>query len=317
MREIQTSGPIRLSEAPALGLTRRELTGPSFVRIRHGYYLDAELDRDDPDVRIRVAQKLAGDRAVLGGWAAARVLEMLTLDGLPQGTWMQVFDGLVPWPEGRGEPEDLLLCSPARKISPSPGTRVMRTALSPEDRIVVGSTTITSPLRTAFDLARTRSLGAGLVGVDRLAHLGLISVEAFGDYVTEHRGMRGVAQAAKVQRLADAGAESPPETLTRLVWLDAGLPRPEANSEVRDRAGRFIARVDLLDRSHRLVAEYDGAHHASSAQRSRDSARELALESLGFTVVKVTAADLESPAAREGLRRRFRAAYHHARQRRG
>lgn len=305
-REITGAGPWRFSEARSLGVTRRELDGDEFVRVRHGLYLSAAADQNDPDLRIRLAAKLARDRAPLGGWAAARVLEADRLDGLPGGTWMHVFDGRVPWPEGRGELEPLLLCaSRDRKIVEVPAMRTLRSELSTGDVVSSGALRITSPARTAFDLARTRTLWGGVIAVDRLLHLNLASPEELVDYFACHRGRLGAAQARKVLTLADGRAESPAETVTRMVWLDAGLPRPDVNAEVRDSAGRFVARVDLFDRRSLLVVEYDGEYHATAAQRSRDSARELALEALGCTVMTVTSVDLSSPHARRNLRRRL------------
>ena len=59
----------------------------------------------------------------------------------------------------------------------------------------------------------------------------LTEVEAV---VAEHRGARGLVRLRRVLPLVDGGAESPQETRTRLVVIDAGLPRPETQIVVVD-----------------------------------------------------------------------------------
>lgn len=77
----------------------------------------------------------------------------------------------------------------------------------------------------------------------------------------------------------------------------ARLPRPLVNPDVLDRDGRFVARVDLLYPTWKVVVEYDGSHHLERDQWQRDLLRREALERLGYRVVVVTAADLRVPAS--------------------
>ncbi len=309
----QLAAPLRFDRARELGISRRELEGDGYIRVRRGLYLEATVDPGEPSVRARVAAEVARDIGHLGGWAAARSFEEESLGQLGERDELRVFDGLVPWPDGRGEQERLLVLIPrCARLTASPGVRVVRSDLEADEVVTLDGLRITAPLRTAFDLARTRSLRGGVIAIDRLASLGVINLEEFRASLGRYRGVPGVRRAREVAALADGRAESPPESVTRMIWLDAGLPRPQANVEVRDGAERFVARVDLLDPRSRLAVEYDGAHHATAAQRSRDSARELALEALGYIVVKVTAADLATPGARRLLQRRLRQAYRRA-----
>ena len=71
-------------------------------------------------------------------------------------------------------------------------------------------------------------------------------------------------------------------------------PRPEVNVDITDR-GRFVARVDMLFREERLVVEYQGDYHRDPEQWRRDEMRRAELESLGYRVTYVTAADLRDP----------------------
>ena len=48
-------------------------------------------------------------------------------------------------------------------------------------------------------------------------------------------------------------AESPMETRLRWLLIQAGLPSPQVQSELRNSDGRFVGRADLYYRSARLV----------------------------------------------------------------
>ena len=93
-------------------------------------------------------------------------------------------------------------------------------------------------------------------------------------------------------RGADGGAESPYESLTRLLLLQAGFPRPQTQIEF----GRLAVRVDLGWREWKVAVEYDGVQHwADSRQRSWDIERIALLEAEGWIVVRVTAEMLKRP----------------------
>ena len=107
--------------------------------------------------------------------------------------------------------------------------------------------------------------------------------------VENYRG-RGKVRAARALGLIRPGAESRPETLVRLALIEAGLPEPEVNVEVRDGAGRFIGRGDLVYRRFRVVVEYDGdQHRTSAAQFDRDVRRLDDFAASGWRVVRIVA----------------------------
>jgi hypothetical protein len=64
----------------------------------------------------------------------------------------------------------------------------------------------------------------------------------------------------RVAALADPRAESPPESLVRVLLTLGGLPRPVPQYVILDQGGRFVARVDLAWPEVRLAGEYDGAY---------------------------------------------------------
>jgi very-short-patch-repair endonuclease len=107
--------------------------------------------------------------------------------------------------------------------------------------------------------------------------------------MTAHAGARGLARLRRVLPLVDGGAESPQETRTRLVLVDAGLRRPQTQIVVRDDYGDFVARIDMGYEDLRVGIEYDGPQHWSDPkQRGRDIDRYTALLDLGWTIVRVT-----------------------------
>ncbi|MBS1906149.1 MAG: hypothetical protein JST33_06190 [Actinobacteria bacterium] len=91
--------------------------------------------------------------------------------------------------------------------------------------------------------------------------------------------------------------ESPKETETRLLLVDAGLPEPEVQHEVRD-GGRLIARVDLAYPRWRVAIEYEGdGHRTDAAQWRRDIQRQRDLEDRGWIIIRLTQLDLAEGAA--------------------
>lgn len=298
--------PIRSRDARRAGITRAELREGGYRRVRHGIYLPSLSDPGDPDVRIAVAAAALSPRATLGGWAAARIHERTaraSADGL------SVFDGKVAWPWASAEPEELLVCLPREsRQRDARGIRHFRSDLGDGERWEIDGVPVTSPLRTAFDLARLRGRYGAVIAIDRLAHLGLIDLADLTSLFRRRSRWEGAIRGAMAARLADAGSESPPETVTRLLCVDAGLHGLVANATVRRPDGAFVARVDLLDPLRGLVIEYDGGYHSSAGQRRRDAARQELLEGLGLVVVRVTAVDLATAENRRALAARLRMA---------
>jgi hypothetical protein len=93
----------------------------------------------------------------------------------------------------------------------------------------------------------------------------------------------GIAKARFLAALIEPLTESAGETWLRLRLIDAGFPRPRAQIEILDGAGRVLYRLDLGWDELRLAIEYDGlAHHGSSAQQGHDTARREALLTARF-----------------------------------
>lgn len=108
--------------------------------------------------------------------------------------------------------------------------------------------------------------------------------------------------------LVRPGVRSPMETRARLMFLRAGFPEPEVNAAVTDAAGGWLLEGDLVWRAQRVVAEYQGAHHADRRRRSADAHRLGLARDEGWAVHELWAEDLLSPPRRRTTLRRIAAA---------
>lgn len=147
---------------------------------------------------------------------------------------------------------------------------------------------VTSPERTAFDLGRRRGLTTAVIRLDALMHATNVKPTAVELIADRHRGARGTVQLREALSLADAGAESPQETRTRLVLTAAGLRPQRTQIEVFDDYGVFVHRIDMGWDDWRVGVEYDGIQHwADPDVRNRDIDWQAEAEALGWRIVRV------------------------------
>lgn len=122
-----------------------------------------------------------------------------------------------------------------------------------------------------------------------------VTREELRSRVEDWRGAPGIAKVRRALLRTREGVESPKETQTRLMIVDAGLPEPAIQHEVWD-GGEFVARLDLAYPDRRIAIEYEGdGHRTDKAQWRRDIARQRRLEDLGWVVIRLTQHDLDAP----------------------
>lgn len=268
-----TDRPFRGSVAVRAGhLTGAELRGPRVRRVAYDTYVFAAVP-DSPRLAIRVATTWAGADAVITGWSACR--------------WWGC--EVLPAPEPAVEVSVL-----RRHHHPPPGVRVRRCRIRAVDVRHRDGERLTSPLRTAFDLACVESLTDAVVAADALGRAGEFTgpdLEAFVGLVGPRRNCRRVIQVA---RLMDPASESPRESRVRLRIVLAGLPVPVSQYVVLD-GRRFVARVDLAWPEWKVALEYDGRNHAIDDRRGHDVDRIDALRRLGWAVITVTSRQFARP----------------------
>ena len=83
------------------------------------------------------------------------------------------------------------------------------------------------------------------------------------------------------------------------MFVRAGFPEPEVGGVITDEAGEFLAEGDLVWRTQRVVAEYQGAHHADIGRRSKDAGRSHLLERHGWRVRELFAEDVHRAPRRQ------------------
>lgn len=168
--------------------------------------------------------------------------------------------------------------------------------LLPEDWCVVQGVRVTTPLRTALDLACALPRRDALAAMDALARLHGFTSDDLAGLLPRFRGRRGVVQARELVPLVDPRAESAAESWVREVLDDYGLPTPELQFWVLV-DGVPTYRLDLAYPHARIAIEYDGEEfHTSEEDRARDRARRAWLRANGWYVIVLTK-DSFSPAA--------------------
>ncbi|MBI3213510.1 MAG: DUF559 domain-containing protein [Mycobacterium sp.] len=256
--------PFRGTEALAAGLvTRRTL------RSRHRrIFRDVYLANDAPLTTVAAAEAawlFADRKATLAGISAA------ALHG-------------AKWLDARLPPELIRADAGCR------GLVVHRVELPPDEICTIAGMPVTTPARTAYDLGRRKGLTQAVIRLDALANATGLTAPGIAAVLDRHRGARGSVLLRRALALMDSGAESPPETRTRLALLGAGLRRPQTQIVVHDDGGYPFARIDMGYEEFRVGIEYDGAQHWTDArQRAHDIERHHELAELGWAVVRVSA----------------------------
>jgi hypothetical protein len=122
-----------------------------------------------------------------------------------------------------------------------------------------------------------------------------VKVNDIDALIARHPRVRGLRQLRATLKLVDGGAESPYESLTRVVLLQAGFPQPETQIEVRDEFGEVFARIDMGWAQWKVGVDFEGAHHwTDPKQRSWDVERYARLPELGWIDVRVTSGMLHN-----------------------
>ncbi|MBO0864253.1 MAG: hypothetical protein J2P16_04175 [Mycobacterium sp.] len=255
------------SEALAAGRLTRHRLRTQFVALHHDVYIgkDAELT---PLLRAKACWLRSRRRGVLAGYSAS---------ALHGARWI---DARRP---------AAIIDTNRRRV---PGVQVREQLIEHDEICVVDGMQITTPERTALDLACTYPLDEAVAAIDSLArvtHLKLADVDVL---VQRYRGRRGIRRARAALDLVDAGAESPRETWLRLVLIRAGFPRPQTQIPVYNEYGVLIAEVDTGWEEIKVGVEYEGDHHwKSRRQFDKDIGRLEAVTEAGWIIVRVTAED--------------------------
>ena len=264
---VLTKGPFTLEDARRAGVSRRQLQGKSWRHIGPALYAWVGWAPDSLALLKAISARLPAGAAFSGRTAA----------------WLHGLD-LPPCQPTEITVPDYLASSGWQ------GTTIRRRALEEHEVVIVRGLPVTSPLRTAIDLARDLPLLEAVAAVDMALHRLVVAESDLAIYSATHVSTYGAARLRRTLELVDPRAESPMETELRLLLVLAGLPRPEAQVALHDDNGRFLGRVDLYYPRTRLAVEYDGALHRNSL--AEDSRRQNGLLAAGYRLLRFTAPDV-------------------------
>lgn len=296
---MRTPRPWALPQHPALrehlppGVTeamiRTQLEAGKLVRLRSKVFLDAGLWPEDPAaqnvIRAR-AEQVARPDAVLSHQSAALVWGLPTPDVRP---WHVLAPALtLPSRSGYRSRRD-----PVRYVTGAlPAHHVTRDPAGYQ---------VTTPVRTAMDLAIGLSLPEALVLLDAAARQvcgSLVATPRRSDYanprmaglareaMSEVADVLGVISLRTAISLVDPRRETPIESLTAGHLRLAGLPMPDFQRRISTAIGDFF--VDCYwEGSPGLIGEADGAvKYNRPGEAVDEKVREQALRDTGERMVR-------------------------------
>jgi hypothetical protein len=256
------------SHVIAAGLiSRRQLRALGYRRLVHGVYADPSLPVDH-QLRSRAVSLLMPEGAAIGGYSAA--------------AWYGAPFAGVNHPVTVVGPADMVWAGPR-------GVRVHRSQgpvdAVPDDEGVF----VTSAVRTAWDVAALEPLGTAVAALDAMVRTGAVSLPDLAGLAASGTMRWGVTRVRRAVDLVDPRAESPPESRVRVALVLAGLsPVPQYEILLDGQ----LTRIDLAFPEVRLAIEYEGAYHFEDDQIVRDDERYERLRAAGWTVIRLSAADL-------------------------
>jgi hypothetical protein len=175
----------------------------------------------------------------------------------------------------------------------SPSGLVVRNETLADDEITaVAGMPVTSRVRTAFDLGRYLPRGEAIARLDSLMHSQIFSIEDVLLLAKRYQGARGLKALRAALPLVDGGSASPRETWLRLLYIDAGLPRPTTQIPIVEGRGRLVRMADMGWEDFMVASEYDGEHHQTSRkQYVKDITSLRKARALGWSVDQVVKED--------------------------
>jgi len=168
--------------------------------------------------------------------------------------------------------------------------------LSPSEITLVDGVRVTTPARTACDIACLRGRRRALATLDAFRRQFGLSKADLSALLPRFARRRGVIQLRELIPLSTYLADSQPESWMRMMIHDAGLPMPEPQVEVYV-PGWGEVRIENAYPHLRIGAEYDSdERHSTDDELTHDRDRRAALrDELSWHII---------PVRREGLSRR-------------
>jgi hypothetical protein len=258
--------PFRGSAAVAADLlTWRQLQGPAWRRVLPDTYVSDDIVLTHR-MLCAAATVWTEGRGVISGRSAALLLGIDVL--------------------ARDAPVEVTVPVTTRRRSQC-GFTLIRSPLAAGDVIRRSGVPITTPVRTAFDVARRQPFVEAVVGLDALTGALPVDVRSVAAYAQARPRWPGSRDVTAVLDAVEPRSGSPMETRTRLVIVSAGLPRPLAQYEVFDDRGCFVAKTRSCISRIQVGIEYEGDYHRERLTFQADLRRTSRLQELGWTIVRL------------------------------
>jgi hypothetical protein len=192
----------------------------------------------------------------------------------------------------------LVLVPPSSAWRGPRGVQVHRSAVGRHEVLTLedGDIRLTSPVRTAWDIASLETVSNAVALLDGMVRAGHLDLERCRQVHARAHGRWRRRRVGPVLALVDGRSESPPESWVRVACARAGLPAPVPQFVVLA-DGEFLGRVDLAWPEYRLIVEYEGAYHFDGLQIRQDDRRYERLVAAGWRVIRLSAIDLRDMTA--------------------
>jgi very-short-patch-repair endonuclease len=256
-------GPFIGSEALAAGLVSRRGLRSGYDVIYRNVYLPKGYELTAA-TRAKAAWLWARREATVAGLSAAALHRTKWIDAALPAELIRIGDAV-------------------------PGIVIHRDNLVDDEVCVIDGMATTTPARTAFDLGRRGRLENAVIRLDALANATGLKPDDVSALADRHKGARGMVQLRTAVDLMDGGAESPQETRTRLLLMNAGFPRPKTQIVICNEYGEFVARIDMGWPEWRVGVQYDGPQHWTDPERqARDIDQQAELQALDWRIIRVS-----------------------------
>jgi hypothetical protein len=166
--------------------------------------------------------------------------------------------------------------------------RIRSHDLGSEDVLIVGGIPTVNRSLAAVSTAALSRRDWAVATLDAASWQRPGQIDVLEDLARHWTHLRGIARVRDALPLVRPGAQTPLESLSRLRLVDRGLPEPELQVPMHDRAG-LIGYVDMFWPDLSVVGEADGLmKYESRDVLVREKEREDRLRALGLMVVRWT-----------------------------
>lgn len=266
--------PFLLRDAETLGITRaqlRKLVADGVVRrVLHGVYARSDL-ADTQALRLASVRLVLPAHAVVADLSAA---------------WLHGIDCYAFAEHAIGPRLDVVSVDGHQALQRAEIFGGKRT-LGPDDICEIDGVLVTTPLRTACDVACLRGRRRALGVLDAFRRAFGLEVEDFMRILPRLAGRRGVIQLRELVPLSSPLPESMPESWTRMAIVDEQLPAPKPQVWVFVPGFGYV-RLDLAYEELKIAIEYDGEEfHSGDEDQDADELRRDSLRAEGWIVIVV------------------------------